>query len=194
MNNVLFRQENQLLGMAYEKDSKLANNIIRSDIFEMYQDLISRPLWKWKCKIFPKDLKSNLIISDNPVCKVLGIDKATGSLMVPLTKKRILYGGKSEIVEGCRNLSIREVNFCLAAWAERNIYAADKQTLKDIVTDLSGKGLIIGPQDVLDAVRKPLFGLPERAAKNPVPEDIDLGKFWKSLKDSFGPSIFDSGE
>lgn len=112
--------------------------------------------------------------------------------MLPLSKRRILFGGKAETVNECGSLSIRDINFCLAAWAERQIYAADRQTLIEVATDLRGKGIISGPQEILDTARKPLFGLHERAATNQVPENIDLDNFWKSLKDSFGPSILAS--
>ena len=191
MNKVLIKKGNPLLAIAYEKDPKLADNIIRSGLFEHYQDFLARPLWNWKCKIFPDDVKSNLVITDNPVCKVLGFGKAAGALMVPLSKRRVLFGEKKEIVEKCEVLSIRDINFCLAAWTDRNIYAANKDTLEDITKDLRGEGIITGPRELLDAVRKPLFGLPERATTRPVPESIDLDKFWETLKDSFGPSILD---
>lgn len=192
MNKVLFKNENPLLALAYDNDPKLANNIVRSVLFEMYRDLFSRPLWKWKCKIFPDDFQNNLVLTDNPVCKVLGFGEAAGTLMVPLSKRRILFGGKKEIVEECEKLSIRDMNFCLSAWADRNIYAADKQTLMDIVTDLRGDGIISGPQEILEAARKPLFGQHKRVSTKSVPEDINLNKFWQSLKDSFGPSMLDS--
>jgi hypothetical protein len=109
--------------------------------------------------------------------------------MVPLSKKRILFGGSSEMVEKSGGLSIRYINFSLAAWAERHIYAADKQILENVAIDLRGKGNFACPAVLLEAARKPLFGLPERAAANPVPGDIDLKNFWESLKNSFGPSI-----
>ena len=189
MNKVLFKKENSLLAIAYEKDPKLADNIIRSGLFEHYQDFLARPLWKWKCRIFPDDVKPNLVITDNPVCRVLGFGKAAGALMVPLSKRRILFGESSEIVEKCGDLSIRDINFCLAAWADNHIFAADKQILKDIVIDLRGEGAISGPPEVFEEARKSLFGLPERAATSPVPESIDLDKFWETLKNSFGPSI-----
>ena len=192
MNKVLFRQENPLLAIAYNNDPKLANNIVRSELFEQHQDFLSRPLWKWKCRILPDDFKASLVITDNPVCKVLGFGKAAGALMVPLSKRRILFGGKTEIVEKCKNLSIRDINFCLAAWAERNIYAAYEHTLEDVTKDLCGEGIITGPTELLDAVRKPLFGLPERIDSNSAPEGIDLNKAWDMLKDSFGLSILDS--
>lgn len=191
MNKVLFKKENPLLAIAYEKDTKLADNIIRSGLFEHYQDFLARPLWKWKCRIFPDDFKTSLVITDNPVCKVLGFGKAAGALMVPLSKRRILFGEKKEIVEKCGDISIRDINFCLAAWADSHIFAADKKTLKDIVIDLRGEGTISGPPEVFEEAQKSFFGLPERAATNPVSESIDLDKFWETLKDSFGPSVLD---
>lgn len=194
MNKILFREENPLLAIAYNNNPALGNNIIRSQMFEQYQDFLSRPLWKWQCRIFPAESESNLVITDNPVCRVLGFGKAAGTLMVPLSKRRILFGGKSGMVQNCGGLSIRDINFSLAAWAERHIYAADKKTLKDVVTDLCGEGIITGPPEVLDAARKPSLGLPERIMVNPAPEGIILDEFWKNLKDSFGPSIFDSGK
>lgn len=194
MNKVLFRQENLLLEIAYDNDPQLANNIVRSDLFKQYQDFLSRQLWKWKCSVFPSEDESNLVITDNPVCYVLGLGEGVRVLLVPLTKKRVLFGGSLEMVEKCGGLSIRDINFCLGAWAERHIYAADKQTLKDIATDLRGEGIVAGPPEVLEAARKPLFGLPERATTNPVPESIDLDKFWEALKNSFGPSVLDSGK
>jgi hypothetical protein len=192
MNEVLFRRENPMLAIAYDKDPQLANNIVRSELFQEYQDFLSRPLWKWKCRIFPEGADRNLVITDNPVCRVLGLGEATGALMVPLSKKSILFGGRREIVDNCEALSIRDINFCLTAWADRNIYAPDIQILQDIAADLSGKGIITGPVELLEAVRKPLFGLPERTATRIETGDVDVSKLWGQIKDNFGPSILDA--
>jgi hypothetical protein len=188
MNKVLFGQVSSLMALAYAKNPQLANNIVRSEMFNKYQDFLSRPLWKWKCRIFPSESKTNLVITDNPVCCVLGLGSGKRVYMVPLSKKRILFGGSAEMVEKSRGLSIRYINFSLAAWAERHIYAADKQSLENVAIDLRGEGEFTCPAVLLEAARKPLFGLPERAAANPIPNGIDLDKFWKSLKNSFGPS------
>ncbi len=175
---------------AYSRDSKLGNNLVRQHMFSKYQDFLSRPLWKWKCLDIRAN--SNLVITDNPVCYALGHKPGLRTLLVPLSSKRILFGGLAEAAERCRELSVREINFSLAAWAERHVFAADKQTLTDIRTDLRGEGIILGPQEVLDAARKSLFGLPERVRTNPVPANIDIDSFWKSLKDSHGPAIVNS--
>ena len=189
MNKVLFGQISSLMALAYAKNPQLANNIVRSEMFNQYQDLLSRPQWKWKCRIFPSESKSNLVITDNPVCCILGLGNGRRVYMVPLSKKRILFGGLPEMVEKCGGLSVRYINLSLAAWAERHIYAADNHNLENVAIDLRGEGNITCPTVLLEAARKPLFGLPERAAANPVPNGIDLDKFCKSLKDSFGPSI-----
>jgi hypothetical protein len=111
--------------------------------------------------------------------------------LVPLSKKRVLFGGKSEVLEKCRGFSAHEVNFCLVAWSERDIYAADRRTLEFVVADLRGEGVIAGPSELLEAARKPLFGLPERSAANPIPNGVDTDMFWHEFANSFGPAIAD---
>ena len=188
MTREITKQADPVLVVAYTKDSELANNIVRHHMFTQYQDFISRPLWRWKCLNIKTT--SNIVITDSPVCYFLGLERGRKALMVPLSKKRILFGGKTQTVDKCRNLSVREINFSLAAWAERHIFAADKRTLEDLITDLKGKGIISGPPDVLMAAQEPLFGLPQRVVGHPIPENVDINKFWETLKDSFGPSIF----
>jgi Protein of unknown function (DUF4238) len=187
MSREIIKQVDPILINAYKTDPKLINNILRYQMFSSYQDFLSRPRWKWKCLII--STQSNLIISDHPVCYALGFEKGRKALLVPLSKKRILFGGTAETIEKCCQLSVREINFSLAAWSERHVFAADKKTLQHLAADLYGTGIISGPSEVLEAARKPFFGLSERIHTNPVPKNVDVNKFWKSLKDSFGPSI-----
>jgi hypothetical protein len=191
MNTVIFAQKGGIAAEAYARGSQVADNLIRAAQFQQYQDLLSRPLWRWKCRIFPTEDESNVAITDNPVCLALELGQGGRVLLVPLSKKRVLFGGKLEVVEKCSSFSAREVNFCLAAWAERNIYAADKRTLESVVVDLRGEGVTAGPSELLEAARKPLFGLPERSAARPIPKDVDTDVFWREYTDSFGPPLAD---
>jgi hypothetical protein len=193
MNKVIFAQEGGIVAEAYAKGSRLADNLIRAAQFQQYQDLLSRPLWHWKCCIFPAEDESNLVITDNPVCLALELGQGDRVFLVPLSKKRVLFGGKSEVVDKCGGFSARDVNFCLAAWAEREVYAAERRTLEFVLADLRGEGIIAGPSELLEAARKPLFGLPERSAAHPVAKDVDTGAFWREHASSFGPPIPDDG-
>jgi len=189
MTKVLSSNAEPVIKLLQSIDPNFIINLIRSQGFAEYQDFLSRPQFKWKCRIFPTHSSQNLVITDNPVCVALDLGQGGRVLIVPLSKKRILFGGVAKVVEKCCNLSVREINFSMAAWAEHFIYAADRQTLEDIITDLRGEGIITDPSELLAAARKPLFGLPERAATNPVPDNLNTNKSWKSFKNSFGPSI-----
>lgn len=183
----IIQQDNPIWLNAYKENPQVANNIMRSIMFEEYQDFLSRPLWKWRC--LDIKVESNLVITDNPVCYALGFEKGRKLLLVPLSKKRILFGGTKELLDKCSDYSVRHINFSLAAWSERSIFAADRKTLKNLIIDLKGEGIIAGPQEILEAARKPFFGLLERVQSNPVPSYEELDKFMESLKNSFGPSI-----
>lgn len=163
-------------------------NILRIVQFNEYQDLLSRPGWSWRLRLF--DAGYNLVIMDNPVCIKNGLVSDGLIVLVPLTNRRILLGGLGRAVEECHTWSASSINSFLAAWADRGIFAADRETLNAVVRDLRGEGEI-EDQMWCKAARKPLFGLPDRIAAMSIPESVDVGEFYQSMKDLYGRSILD---
>lgn len=173
-----------MLGFALAPD--LMHNILRSHQFTEYQDWLSRPNWKWKVKQFTEG--DHLVLTDNPVCMTRVATPGGMIVVVPLTKRRILLGGLANHVEKCRHWSVAGINAYLAAWAERSIFAADNESLKGVVRTLQGDGVIADP-GWCEAARKPLLGITERIAAQPVPGSVDLDQFNEYMKGLYGPSI-----
>ena len=114
-------------------------NIARNLQFDYYQDLISRPQFKWKVQTYPED--ECLVITDYPVFQVLG-DKPV--VIVPLTKHRVLIGGNAKNLNGWQ-LSIDRMNLVLAAYANRSVFCAEKAVLEVIAHDLRGNNPDLNP-------------------------------------------------
>ena len=89
---------------------------------------------------------------------------------MPVSRSRIVFGGSREALDTLSEVNVRAINLFLAAWAEKRIYAANSSTLLDLAKELRGEGT---NQDHrwLEAARKPLFGLPERAASTAIPPE-----------------------
>jgi hypothetical protein len=162
---------------------KLFHNIIRSECYSEHQDILSRPQFKWRMKIFPEGC--DIVITDNPVCQTNGLQDGGQATLVPLSKRLILIGGQDKAVEKFRNVTIDDINLFLFAWAYKSIYAAEKHTLESIKKTLDG----IDDKERCEAARKPLFGMPERIKEKKIPSDINISQWYKDMKDKYGESI-----
>jgi hypothetical protein len=166
---------------------KAMDNLFRTLWFCEHQDFLTRRGFKWKCLNITAE--KNVVITDNPVCLSgnLGQGKV---VIVPISKRRIIFGGTVEALQPWGQVSIDLINMILGAHAERHIFAADKDTLLILANNLRGEGEF-GPSEFCEAARKPLFGLPERlvSACRSNTGDLDASKAWKALKDSYGDSI-----
>jgi hypothetical protein len=166
-----------------ENGLKLLRNIIRSECYNEYQDILIRPQFKWKMKRFPEGY--DIVITDNPVCQTNGLQDGGQATLVPLSKRLILIGGQDKAVEKFREVTIDEINLFLFAWAYKSIYAAEKHTLESIKKMLEG----IDNKEWCEAARKPLFGMPERIKFKNTPSDINISQWYKDMKDKYGESI-----
>jgi len=169
--------------MIPENSLKLFHNIIRSECYNEYQDILSRPHFKWRMKIFPEGC--DIVITDNPVCQTNGLQDGGQATLVPLSKRLILIGGQDKAVEKFRNVTIDEINLFLFAWAYKSIYAAEKHTLESIKKTLDG----IDNKEWCEAARKPLFGMPGRIKEKSIPSDINVSQWYNDMKDKYGESI-----
>jgi hypothetical protein len=164
---------------------KSLDNLFRSIWFCEHQDFLTRPDFKWKCLNITTD--KNIIITDNPV--ILSGNLGAGTvIIVPLGKRRIIFGGKPDALEPWGSVSVDLINLLLGGHAQRHIFAADKDTLEILVNNLNGVGEY-GPDEFCEAARKPLFGLPERILNKCSSGTIDTSKAWEELKDGYGESI-----
>ena len=162
---------------------KLFHNIIRSECYKEYQDILRRPQFKWRTKIFPEGC--DIVITDNPVCQTNGLQDGGQATLVPLSKRLILIGGQDKAVEKFRNVTIGEINLFLFACAYKSIYAAEKQTLESIKKMLEG----VDNKEWCEAARKPLFGMPERIKEKKIPSGINISQWYKDMKDKYGGNI-----
>jgi hypothetical protein len=166
-----------------ENSLKLFHNIIRSECYSEYQDILSRPQFKWRMKIFPKGC--DIVITDNPVCQTNGLRDGGQTTLVPLSKRIILIGGQDKTVEKFRDVTVDEISLFLFAWAYKSIYAAEKHTLESIQIMLEG----IDNKKWCEAARKPLFGMSGRIKEKKIPSDTNISQWHKDMKDKYGESI-----
>ena len=82
-------------------------NYHRERSFRWWRDLLCRPNWRWKCRVFPSG--SNVVLTDHPVCQTNGLQAGGVALLVPLSKSRVLVGGLPEAVDRFRDISAREL-------------------------------------------------------------------------------------
>ncbi|MBN2331062.1 MAG: DUF4238 domain-containing protein [Candidatus Aenigmarchaeota archaeon] len=167
--------------------SLLANEF-RSNWFTEWQDILTRADFRWKMKVFPDECY--IVITDNPVCQTNGLLRGGTVLMVPLSKHHIIFGGRQEATERCRNLTLGQVNTFLAAWADKSIFAADRDTLEYVKLNLEGNGTI-GTEQWCEAARKPFFGCSDRIQITQFPSQQDLSTWWEQLKSSYGDSLLE---
>jgi hypothetical protein len=165
-------------------------NTIRNYGYNEYLDIITRPGFRWKVKTYPSD--ESIILTDHPVCTTRAFGSSGSVLIVPLSKSRVFFGGTSEDLNHT-NVHVDFLNFVLAAWANKFVFAADRQTLETVRYNLSGECPTLNA-DIANKARQPLFGLLSRIAEGQRP-DTDTGEWWKAHKARFGESVLvDNGD
>jgi hypothetical protein len=157
-------------------------NIARIQLFEHYQDLLSRPQFVWKVRSYYED--EFLVLTDYPVFQTLG-DRPV--VIVPLSKHRVLIGGDAKNLDDWQ-LPIDRMNLVLAAYADRSVFCADKAVLEVMVNDLLGNNPELNSAWCEDA-RLPFCGFLHGLKNQEYPVNIDLSKWMDELKNSFGDSI-----
>ncbi len=173
------------VSLAYRLAPALMNNIARTHWFSEYQDLLSRPNVRWKIKTYRDD--EVVVLSDHPVCQTNGLGVGGQVTIVPLSKRRVLFGGHQDAVDGC-NIPVEYLNTFAAAWAERSIFAADSRALQTVARNLRGEGLV-GTPEWCEAARRPFFGFSDRLKDRQPPVELDVSQWWEQIKDSYGESI-----
>lgn len=169
---------------------KVFDNLARSDWFTMYQDLLTRKGWGWKFRQFPHPC---LALADHPV-GITSVHQQGGQMvMVPLSSGIILFGGAHDAIERMRDADPMHINFFLAAYAHRSIFAGDRATLETVRVSLSDDSPF--PLDLVQAARQPLFGTPdrirERMKSRPMPAGFDFGAAMTKHIESFGPHVWE---
>jgi hypothetical protein len=155
----------------------------------MYQDLLVRERWVWKHKRFPAS-GPGLVLTDHPVC-MTSISESGGQVVfVPLDSQTLLLGGSADLLEPMRHATTDHVNFFLAAYANRHIFAADRPTLERVAFLLSDESPF--PRERVLVSRQPLFGLPQRIAERmrtaSPPPGFDFAADLRARHETFGPS------
>jgi len=181
---VIVHMENEIL---VELVSQLANEF-RTHWFREWQDILTRADFRWKMKVFSDECR--IVLTDNPVCQTNGLGQGGAILMVPLSKHHILFGGRQEAVERCRDFTLGQVNAFLAAWADKSIFAADRKSLEAVKLNLEGEGTV-GTDQWCEAARKPFFGSSDRIQLAQFPSKQDLSTWWEQLKSSYGEPLLE---
>lgn len=169
LTDSIMRNKPLLFQAEYAKNPTLFHNMFRRVLFENLKEVYTLPGWKWKVS----STVANLVLSDHPVCSTPSNSPLGHVIFVPLSKKRIIFGGGMDSIKQVEALSVRNMNCILASRAEEWIYAADDATLLEVVHDLKGEGSTRDGVCLTEA-RKPFFGLPERAASAPQPNSSDI--------------------
>lgn len=148
-------------------------------------DLVSRPDYKWKMRIFSD---ANVVLTDNPVCQTNGKEFGGQVIIVPLSKSRVLIGGRPDAIESICCLSLSELNVLLAGYAENVIYCDDQRTLRFIRLNLTDQGDVRSVEWRL-AARQPFFGIANRITQQVRDGFQSPDGWWEAEKDSYGPSV-----
>lgn len=158
---------------------RLFENLLRVQYFQHTKEVFTCPGWRWKC--FQIRTDANLVLTDHPVCNSTETGAYGSVLFVPLSRKRVVFGGSKKALENPMLRCVLAINCFLAAWADQRIYAADTDTLYGVVKELKGHGAI---HDAawLAAARQPHFGLPARAAVTGVPDGVDTQNIFEEMK------------
>lgn len=184
MAKVIAQKENETL---VELVSQLANEF-RIHWFREWQGIMKRKDFRWKMKVFPDECC--IVLTDNPVCQTNGLRRGGAILMVPLSKRHILFGGRQKAVERCRDFTLGQVNAFLAACAGKSIFAADRDTLEAVKLNLEGRGTV-GTDQWCEAARKPFFGSSDRIQIARFPSKQELSTWWKQLKSGYGEPLLE---
>lgn len=181
---VIAQTENENL---VELVSQLANEF-RSHWFREWQDILTRADFRWKMKVFPDEC--HIVLTDNPICQTNGLEQGGAILIVPLSKRHILFGGHQQATERCRDITLGQVNAFLAGWADKSIFSSDRNTLEAVKLNLEGNGTV-GTDQWCEAARKPFFGNSDRIQLAQFPSEQDLSTWWEQLKSSYGNPLIE---
>lgn len=172
-------------GALWQLFPSVLTNIARIQWFSECQDLLSRPMMRWKIKTFCN--ADIVVLTDHPVCQTNGLGVGGQVTIVPLSKHRVLFGGQQEAVDQC-NFRIEELNTFLAGYAERSVFATNSNSLEIVVHNLRGEGPIGTPEWCANA-RRPFFGFSDRVKEWPLQTDLDTFDWWERTKDSYGETV-----
>jgi hypothetical protein len=168
--------------MLWKVAPALMNNIFRISWFSELQDILSRPLFRWRVKTYPPE--ETVVLTDFPVCQTNGSAPDGQVTIVPLSKNRVIFGGSEKAIVHW-DIPADDLNAILAGYAERSIFAADRDTLERVAHQLRG-GNGHSPEWSA-AARLPFFGFLDRLKDMKAPESPEI--WFKHLKDSYGESI-----
>jgi hypothetical protein len=166
---------------------KLMNNIVRISWFSELQDILSRPLFRWKVKTYPPE--ETLVLTDFPVCQTSGSPPDGQVTIVPLSKHRVMFGGSEKAIAHW-DIRADDLNAILAGYAQRSIFAADGATLERLAQHLRGENG--HSPEWCAAARSPFFGFLDRLKDMKAPETPEVSQWFKQFKDSYGESILPS--
>lgn len=154
------------------------HNSIRTRQFEMMRDLISRPYWKWKRRVF---VDGGLVLTDNPVVLTKVSDSKGLCVLAPFSSTHLVVGGFDEDIRRLGAADLRGLNAFLAGWSIERVFASERAPLRAIVEDLSARG------DWAADAREPLFGFIDRIRSSRSPDEREVDEFWSDLSGSYGP-------
>jgi hypothetical protein len=160
-------------------------NIAREKWFSELQDILTRPKFCWKIKMYHRN--DIVVLTDHPVCQTNGLGIGGQVTIVPLSKHRVLFGGNQEAVNRF-DIPAENLNCFLSACAERSIFAAESKCLETVAQNLRGEGSI-DSTEWCNAARRPFFGFTDRLKDRRVPPDFDVSKWWNQIKESYGETI-----
>lgn len=156
----LLPNHDPLIQVAYLLRPTLIQNEIRRGLFEHLKEVYTQPLWKWKVFIVSAD--DEFILTDHPVCTTANNSELGHAVFVPISRKRMIFGGGIKSLELLDRVPVSRINCHLAAWAKKWIYASEEETLRRVVLELDGNGSMTDPH-WRERARKPLFGKLEEA-------------------------------
>ena len=136
MAQAVVQKDSALGKLLWKLAPALLNNILRISLFSELQDILSRPLFRWKVITYSPE--ETVVLTDFPVCQTNGSAPDGQVTIVPLSKHRVMFGGSEKAIAHW-DIPADELNAILAGYAERSIFAADRATLERVAQQLRGE-------------------------------------------------------
>ena len=163
-------------------------NVFRTQRYLQWRGILTRSKFRWGITVFPEGC--SIVLTDNPVCQTNDLGQGGMLLLVPLSRRMILYGGHQQAINHARSFELGQVNAFLGAFAGKSIFAAERATLEAVKRTLEGHG-DYGTDRWCEAARKPYFGCAERIQRTKFPDRQSISIWWQQLEANYGDPLFD---
>ena len=147
------------------------DNRLRLNLAQEYERVFTSPGWYWQMVSMPEH--GTLILTDHPACHTPEQEPDGMVVLVPLSRTHLLVGGGKAALGQVRFWRLQLINFFLAAWANRLIYAANLSTLDRLAAQLRAAG---------EPATLPFYGKIRAMRTSPPPAGLPQGSVFDNIR------------